>query len=310
MALQYVEPFVSDRDISAGDRWAQKIAGELESANFGIICVTPENLNSDWILFEAGALSKSMLEGKVVPLLFDLEFSDLSGPLSQFQAQKVDEAGIMAALKAINDVAENKVEDWIIDRAAPALWRELEEILEKIPKAAPSEKHERPMEDILEELVTDVRGLNSSMQSFGPAFSRLHANRNRTTPRFDPHSIERLFFIGRKFDNEAISLLLIAGYLRNDIPWLSEVFAEAYREIRHGRVKDVYRIFHMLHELIHQLCHDPEFHELTTDASGVPVTRTELPFALDANLSHLMERLTDKKKRNTRLRSSRGQPTD
>lgn len=47
LVLQYVEPFVSDKDISAGDRWAQAIADELEASNFGIIYVTPEKLRSE-----------------------------------------------------------------------------------------------------------------------------------------------------------------------------------------------------------------------------------------------------------------------
>ena len=47
MVLQYVEPWVSEKDINAGERWAQMIAGELEQANFGIICLTPENLKSE-----------------------------------------------------------------------------------------------------------------------------------------------------------------------------------------------------------------------------------------------------------------------
>jgi len=168
MILHYVEPFVSDKDIAAGDRWAQTIAGELENSNFGIICITPENIDSEWILFESGALSKSMLDGKVIPLLFGLELSDLSGPLSQFQAQKVEETGIMDVIKAINNVAENKADEKIIDRSVPALWPELESALDKISKKKPTEKHKRPEREILEELVTGVRSLNSRMRDFGP----------------------------------------------------------------------------------------------------------------------------------------------
>lgn len=43
------------------------MAKELKSPNFGIIWVTPENLNSAWILFEAGALAKSLQGAKVIP---------------------------------------------------------------------------------------------------------------------------------------------------------------------------------------------------------------------------------------------------
>jgi hypothetical protein len=68
------------------------IAGR-ETSNSGVICVTPENLNSPWVLFEAGALAKAMQGAKVIPLLFDLEFSDISGPLAQFQAKNATETG-------------------------------------------------------------------------------------------------------------------------------------------------------------------------------------------------------------------------
>jgi hypothetical protein len=94
LVLHYVEPWVSESDIAAGDRWAQSIAEELEASNFGILCITPENLNSQWVLFEAGALAKSMQDAKVIPLLFGLEFSDISGPLAQFQAKKFEKGGL------------------------------------------------------------------------------------------------------------------------------------------------------------------------------------------------------------------------
>lgn len=46
LVLHYVQPWLSEADVSAGDRWAQAVAKELETSNFGIICVTPENLGS------------------------------------------------------------------------------------------------------------------------------------------------------------------------------------------------------------------------------------------------------------------------
>src|SRR4051794_4878106 len=79
MVLHYVEPWLSHSDIEAGERWANVVAKELETTKFGIICITRENIESPWILFEAGALAKSMQEGRVIPLLFDIEFKDIAG---------------------------------------------------------------------------------------------------------------------------------------------------------------------------------------------------------------------------------------
>ena len=40
MILQYVEPWMSEADISAGDRWSVELSKQLEESGFGIICLT------------------------------------------------------------------------------------------------------------------------------------------------------------------------------------------------------------------------------------------------------------------------------
>lgn len=55
--LQFVKPYFTPSDIEKGAKWASNIAGELESSDIGIICLTKENLDKPWILFESGALS-------------------------------------------------------------------------------------------------------------------------------------------------------------------------------------------------------------------------------------------------------------
>lgn len=234
LVLQYVKPWVSDKDIGAGERWAQSIAGELESANFGIICITPENLQSEWILFEAGALSKSMLDAKVIPLLFKLELSDLSGPLSQFQAQKVDESGLMEIVRAINKVAEGQTSEQIVNRLVPQLWSSLEAELVKIPDAQPTGKHLRPQQEILEELVTGVRGLNSRMRELEPEMVERERFIRRERTRFNPRMFEEMYSMAATMDDASLAFLFMAGYFREDYPWLAELLLETYREIRDG----------------------------------------------------------------------------
>ncbi len=179
LVFQHIEPWVSENDIAAGDRWAQTVGAELEASNFGIICITPENLASPWVLFEVGALSKSMQDAKVIPLLFDLEFSDITDPLSQFQAKKVDQNGITEMIQAINNASENKASTDIMKQLVPALWPKLESLLEGIPGPEESEEHRRSQSEVLEELVTGVSGLDSRMRDLdmemserGPISSR------------------------------------------------------------------------------------------------------------------------------------------
>ena len=93
MVLQYVEPWMSNQDIAAGSRWAIEVGKELEQSNFGVLCLTRDNLDAPWLLFEAGALSKVVEISAVCPYLLDVDVSEISGPLSQFQAKKNRQSG-------------------------------------------------------------------------------------------------------------------------------------------------------------------------------------------------------------------------
>ena len=53
-ALQYVKPYFSPEDIQKGTKGDTEIARQLESADIGVICLTLDNLEKPWILFEAG----------------------------------------------------------------------------------------------------------------------------------------------------------------------------------------------------------------------------------------------------------------
>jgi len=57
--LQYVKPYFTPDDIEKGARWGPDITKELDQSQVGVICLTRDNLEKPWILFEAGALSKS-----------------------------------------------------------------------------------------------------------------------------------------------------------------------------------------------------------------------------------------------------------
>jgi TIR domain len=288
MVLQYVEPFVSDKDIAAGERWAQAIAGELEASNFGIICITPENLNSEWVLFEAGALSKSMLDGKVIPLLFGLELSDLVGPLSQFQAQKVSETGIMEVVKSINKVAEKPASLSIVEQLVPTLWPRLQEALTKIPDKAPSEKHKRQTHEVLEELVTGVRGLSTRMSEAGLEFSDRERFSKRRRMKFHPGMFEE-FSMATDGEDAPIGLLLMAGFIRDDYPWLAELLTECYRELKNGTGEEIELSLSRLRRTVSMLTHHPLVRELSVSKESMMFAE-ELPMILDMTLSRYSNR--------------------
>ena len=84
--IHALDPWLSETDLRAGERWGPEIARQLDDANFGLVCVTPESLGSDWLMFEVGALAKSVSNGRVVSILFDLNPANIEPPFSQFQS--------------------------------------------------------------------------------------------------------------------------------------------------------------------------------------------------------------------------------
>lgn len=81
------EIFHSD-DIPKGSGWHEKLTTALRACDAGIFCITPESLRSQWMLFEAGALSQIGDSPGLFAYLYGV--SKIDGPLAHFQATHFD----------------------------------------------------------------------------------------------------------------------------------------------------------------------------------------------------------------------------
>ena len=243
LVLHYVEPWLSEADVAAGERWAQAVAKELEASNFGIICVTRENVGSPWVLFEAGALAKSMEGSRVIPLLLDLEFKDITGPLAQFQAKKVERSGLGEVIQSVNQAADQAVPEARVKQLFDALWPDLEKQLASISENAPTAKQTRPQHEILEELVASVRSIDGRFRELENIVSEEPARlgRDRRRAELDPHLLFEILGLLSERPGDPIALLLMASVFRDEAPWLYELGVEAYRAARAGPPEDAQR---------------------------------------------------------------------
>ena len=164
--IQSVEPWMSETDLQAGVRWSHEIQRELGETNFGIICTTRENLAAPWLLYEAGALAKTLPEARVCPYLVDLEPSSLpQGPLAQFQAKRASRDETLDLIAAINDsLGDSSLDRERLHRSFGRCWPDLEEKLNSIPERSP-EAGERSPQEILEEVLLLSRGLERQMKA-------------------------------------------------------------------------------------------------------------------------------------------------
>jgi len=65
--IQRVEPWMSNESIRSGSQWFAELSSALTEARFMIACMTPDNLSSPYIMFEAGAVAKGIGDSFVCP---------------------------------------------------------------------------------------------------------------------------------------------------------------------------------------------------------------------------------------------------
>ena len=100
--LPTVETWMSEEDITMGSRWTSALGAELESTTACILCLTPDNLNSTWLHFEAGEVAKAVQESLVCPYLLGIKKNELIGPMSLFQAAVADRSDTLRLVRSLN----------------------------------------------------------------------------------------------------------------------------------------------------------------------------------------------------------------
>ena len=135
--IQAVRPFISSGDIAKGQRWADVLKSELDSAAYGIICVTPFNVQKPWLNFEAGAMSKQLDGAAVSPFLFRVCPDGLEGPLQQFQSTVYDKKkgeDVLRLVRSINNrqAVDCRVPDEILEKQFARCWGDLQTALDAI----------------------------------------------------------------------------------------------------------------------------------------------------------------------------------
>lgn len=159
--IQALEPWMSEADIEKGVRWSSEISAQLERSNFGIICLTRDNLDAPWLLFEAGALSKLQHSARVCTFLLDVKPSEVRQPMAQFQATSANRDDVFRLIETINTACgEKRLESSKLKRAFDRTWNELNEKLKAIAKNSPQKAKKVDPEVTLGEILAYVRSLS------------------------------------------------------------------------------------------------------------------------------------------------------
>jgi hypothetical protein len=160
--IQAAETWISI-DIQKGIRWSEQIKNELEESKVGIICLNKDNLQSEWILFEAGALSKTK-DAQVCTFLLDVNPADIKPPLGQFQHTLFDKEDLRKLVHTINNKiisnGEKTIPEKDLDEVFEVFFPKLnEKLLVILNEKSTDGNVKRTDRDILEEILQTIRVL-------------------------------------------------------------------------------------------------------------------------------------------------------
>jgi hypothetical protein len=164
--IQAVVPWMSETDITAGARWHNELSTQLADTDYGIVVVTPENAREPWIHFEAGALAKSVKnDAHVCPYLVDIsEMTQLTGPLTEFQAKKSNKEDTLSLMQGINRAipeGSGGLQQPMLNETFERWWPDLEKVISTLP-APVTKPPKRTDRELLEEVLDRVRSLERS----------------------------------------------------------------------------------------------------------------------------------------------------
>ncbi len=108
------------------------------------MCLTPWNIGSPWLHFEAGALLRTVESDRIIPYAIGVKSADIRGPVGEFQAASADRHGTLSLVQTLRGGVRPD------HKLFNALWPFLEGVVEHA-------QFERPHPDISEYLVEKVR---------------------------------------------------------------------------------------------------------------------------------------------------------
>lgn len=132
--LQGVVPFVSAKDIDKGSNWTMVLDEELQTTDFGIVCLAADNLQSPWLHYEVGALNKSVT-ARVCPLLYGIKKRDVGSPLNQLQLTEFELDDVRLMMHSVNKSKPQPLTDEHLNEAVDMWWPRLVERFEALPAA-------------------------------------------------------------------------------------------------------------------------------------------------------------------------------
>ncbi|MCW9014216.1 MAG: TIR domain-containing protein [Gammaproteobacteria bacterium] len=225
--IQATKPYFSPEDIEKGSRWNSGISKKLEETKVGLICLTKNNVEAPWIIFEAGALSKSIEHSRVIPILFGLEASDVKGPLAQFQSSRFEKLEIKRIVKTINkSITESQLEEKVLEKVFEKWWPDLEEKINKVLSESIEDDNLiiRSEKEMIEEILDIVRSKHYGYENkVDPVLIKPIDDTQLNMNIINNLKDENIYYIGDLIQRTEQELLACPAINNNNLKEINEV---------------------------------------------------------------------------------------
>lgn len=185
--IQASQPWISTRDIDRGAIWFSEINDKLKDVSVGVVCLTQENKNRPWILFETGALAKGLTTNRVCTLLIDLKPEDLEDPLAQFNHTTPHKQSVWELIRTINAcLVEKALDERILKQVFDTYWPQFERDFQNALNDNPPSEVVPPRseQDLLTEILSNTRVLAQRVRTLEKHSKELYDY--KSSPRIVP----------------------------------------------------------------------------------------------------------------------------
>jgi hypothetical protein len=133
LLLPGVKPWMSSLDIRKGTAWFSAISEQLARSRACLLIITPENINSSWMYYEAGAIANALKGNHVFSYLLGVTAGDLlPTPLGQYQATLFQKEDTRKLIYDLNSSLETSIHETVLSSAFDGVWPKLQRRLSKI----------------------------------------------------------------------------------------------------------------------------------------------------------------------------------
>jgi hypothetical protein len=124
---------VSTEDIAKGQRWSDALHEQLAKVKVTVVCITPDNVRSPWLYYEAGFIAAKLAVAAVCPYLIGIPGKLVTGtPLGLYQWTQADKTDTLKLVLSLHKLLGSPHDAGTLEGNFQAKWPQLKRKLEMV----------------------------------------------------------------------------------------------------------------------------------------------------------------------------------